>query len=124
MFFVKSLIQCLQSNQPRPGLLTEIFKTLTNVFPLIKEIYGSHWSEVFNTLETLWTTVGVSEESLPTIHSSLRLFAVLRSLAISDSNDDLEDAWIEAQKTHPPALVRLLADFGKNSGSRILDPAY
>ncbi|PGG97584.1 hypothetical protein AJ79_09147 [Helicocarpus griseus UAMH5409] len=111
VFLVKHLIDCLQSESPLPGLVSEILKLLVNILPLIKEIYGSHWSSTLEFLQSLWDEIELVDESLPTLHSSLRLFACLKSLATSDSNDDLEDACTAFQKTHSTALIRLLAKF-------------
>ncbi|OJD18968.1 hypothetical protein AJ78_01080 [Emergomyces pasteurianus Ep9510] len=111
MFLVKHLIDCLQSQSPPPGLVSEILKLLVNILPWVREIYGSHWSDMFEFLQNLWNDIEIVDDSLPVLHSSLRLFACLKSLATSESNDDLVDTWIASQKTHSPALIRLLAGF-------------
>ncbi|EQL34360.1 hypothetical protein BDFG_03719 [Blastomyces dermatitidis ATCC 26199] len=111
VFLVKHLVDCLQSQSPPQGLVSEILKLLVNILPLIREIYGSHWSNIFEFLHNLWGDMAISDESLPALHSSLRLFACLKSLATSDSNDDLVDVWTTSQKTHSPALIGLLAEF-------------
>lgn len=115
VFFVKHLVQCLQSKELSRGSTSETFKALTAVLPFIKEIYGSHWSDLFEVLESLWESGEATEEYLPVLHSSFRLFNCLRSLATDESNDDLEDAWIAAQKTHPERLVHLLTEFGMDT---------
>lgn len=112
VFFVKHLVQCLQSKELSKGLTSETFKALATVLPFIKEIYGAHWSDLFEVLESLWESSEASEEHLPVLHSSFRLFACLKTLATGESNDDLEDAWIAAQKTHPEKLIHLLTEFG------------
>ena len=112
VFFVKHLVQCLQSKELSRGLTSEIFKALTAVLPFIKEIYGAHWSDLFEVLGSLWESGEAIEDYLPVLHSSFRLFNCLKSLATDESNDDLEDAWIAAQKTHPERLVHLLTEFG------------
>ncbi|KAK2810085.1 hypothetical protein FQN50_003279 [Emmonsiellopsis sp. PD_5] len=111
VFLVKRLIACLESESPSPGLVSEILKLLTNVFPLIKEIYGSHWTSGFEILQESWSQNEIVDESLPVLHSSLRLFACLKSLATTESNDDLEDAWATSQKSHSQALIQLLSQF-------------
>lgn len=112
VFFVKHLIQCLQSGELSPGLTSETLKALATVFPLIKEVYGSHWPETLEIIESCWEPGEITERHLPVLHSSFRLFACLRSLAIGESNDDLEEAWIDAQKTHQTKLIDLLTVFG------------
>ncbi|KAK2870551.1 hypothetical protein FQN49_003105 [Arthroderma sp. PD_2] len=111
VFLVKHLIVCLQSGKFGPGPVAEILKVLTAILPLMKEIYGSHWSEVFDLLNTSWDKGDMSDEFLPVLHSSLRLFNCLRKLATNDGNEDLEDAWKEAQKTHTENMVKLLTQF-------------
>ncbi|OJD26972.1 hypothetical protein ACJ73_01642 [Blastomyces percursus] len=111
VFLVKHLVDCLQSQSPPQGLVSEILKLLVNILPLVREIYGSHWSNVFEFLHKLWDDMEIAGESLPILHSSLRLFACLKSLATNESNDDLVDVWTASQKTHSPALIGLLAGF-------------
>ncbi|KAK2792620.1 hypothetical protein FQN52_003125 [Onygenales sp. PD_12] len=111
VFLVKRLIACLESESPSPGLVSEILKLLANVFPLIKEIYGSHWTSGYEILQESWSKNEIVDESLPVLHSSLRLFACLKSLATTESNDDLEDAWATSQKSHSQALIQLLSQF-------------
>lgn len=84
---------------------------LRTIAPLIREIFGSHWESVLESLSTIWDKVEVSDESIPVINASLRLFATLRTSEKDGSNDDLEEALTEAQKTHSPKLIRLLTRF-------------
>lgn len=114
VFLVKHLIKCLQSEDMSLTLMTEIFKVLVAVLPQIKEIYGSHWSDVFAVLKTLWQSKKESDEYLPVLHSSLRLFSCLRGLALSECNDDLEDAWDAVKKEHAEILIELLSEFGES----------
>ncbi|EFQ98580.1 hypothetical protein MGYG_01606 [Nannizzia gypsea CBS 118893] len=112
VFLVKHLIVCLQSGKSGAGIISEILKLLSAVLPLMKEVYGSHWPELFDVLNSLWQTGDLSSEYLPVLHSSLRLFSCLRKLATDDSNEDLEDAWKEARKSHTENMVNMLKQFG------------
>ncbi|KAM5483810.1 hypothetical protein McanCB56680_002912 [Microsporum canis] len=112
VFLVKHLIVCLQSKKFGPGIIAEILKVLAVVLPLVKDIYGSHWSELFDFLNEFWDKGDISDEFLPALYSSLRLFSCLRKLATDDSNEDLEDAWKDAQKSHTENMVNLLKQFG------------
>lgn len=114
VFLVKHLITCLQSGEFRVGILSEVLKVLSAVLPLMKEIYGSHWPDLFDELKSLWQKEELSSEYLPVLHSSLRLFSCLRKLATEDSNEDLEDAWKEARKSHTDNMVNMLKQFGKS----------
>ncbi|EER26661.1 C3HC4 type (RING finger) zinc finger containing protein [Coccidioides posadasii C735 delta SOWgp] len=111
VFLVKHLITCLQSGRLSLKLETEVLKTLTTVLPHIKEIYGSHWTDIFVLLESLWQSSKESDEYLPALHASFRLFACVRDLATGESNDDLEDAWAESQKGLAEVLIGLLSAF-------------
>ncbi|KAF3898560.1 Zinc finger, RING-CH-type [Trichophyton interdigitale] len=112
VFLVKHLITCLQSGEFSVGILSEVLKVLSAVLPLMKEIYGSHWPDLFDELKSLWQKEELSSEYLPVLHSSLRLFSCLRKLATEDSNEDLEDAWKEARKSHTDNMVNMLKQFG------------
>ncbi|WEW54912.1 hypothetical protein PRK78_000339 [Emydomyces testavorans] len=111
VFFVKHLMERLQSEELSLRRVTEIFKALTTVFPQLKEIYGSHWVDIFAVLKSLWESSKGSDEYLPALHASLRLFACLRGLATGENNDDLEDAWVAVQKGHVEVLIGLLSEF-------------
>lgn len=113
VFLVKHLIQCLQSGPEIPGMASEILKLLTSALPHISEIYGSHWADMLEFLISLWGRDLSSDDNLPVLHSSLRLFACLRVLASSDSNDDLEDAWKEFNKNLSTHLIANLGQIGK-----------
>lgn len=112
VFFVKHLILCLQSKNFGPGLTSEIFKALSHVLFLIKEIYGSHWSDILEILNAVWEVDDISDDRLPVLHSSLKAFDCLRKLATSESNDDLEESLAEAQKSNTASLLQLLTRFG------------
>ena len=113
VFLIKHLIQCFQVGIESPGLVSETLKLLSYVMPPLREIYGSHWAEVLELLTSLWNGDLTSDEDLPVLHSSLRLFACLRSLAGSDGNDDLEDAWKELNTNISTKLIANLRQFGR-----------
>ncbi|KAI5305720.1 hypothetical protein KEM56_003514 [Ascosphaera pollenicola] len=54
----------------------------------------------------------------PLIHASLRLFTRLRSLSTDgEANDDLADAWAEAQKTLSEGIIKVFRNIGPLSAS-------
>lgn len=112
MFLVKNLIDCAEEAISYPGFMSEILMTLCLLSPLIKEVFGSHWSSMFSLLKDLWSTPTTTDDFLPVLHASLRLFACLRSLAANEINEEVSEEWKEARITHPPLLVRLLKNFG------------
>lgn len=115
VFLVKPLIKCLQSDIASVGLQAEIIKTLILVFPCLQDIYGSHWEETMEILSTFWRKANSSDEALPLLASSFRLFARLRSVADGDSNDDLKDAWSAQKARLFKDLASTLSKFGASS---------
>lgn len=91
-------------------VIAEILKLLNTVLPIIKGIYGSHWTEILQFISTLWSKSPQSDDQhIPVFHSSLRLHATLRSLVGNDEgNDDLDDAWKEAQAHLSMGMLNLL----------------
>ena len=64
------------------------------------------------------TDILASERSsLPSIHGSLRLLATLRTLASDgDSNEDLQESWVDAEELLTSTLIGLLVRLsGKSS---------
>ena len=112
VFLVKHLIQCLQSEIQSLGLKAEIMTTLTFVFPCLREVYGSHWEESMEILSATWRETSGGDEALPLLASSFRLFARLKSIAESDSNDDLQDTWVEHKATLFNDLISTISKFG------------
>ncbi|EEA25585.1 hypothetical protein TMatcc_006184 [Talaromyces marneffei ATCC 18224] len=108
VFLVKNLIQVLQSSSDSTSIRTEAFKALSMFLRPLSEIYGSHWMESIEALCSTWKEIGGGDAGLPVLHSSLRLFAVLRDLVKSDANDDLVDAWKDSKQDLFESLVLTL----------------
>lgn len=115
VFLVKNLVQVLQSSSDSTSVKTEIFKALSAVLKHISEVYGSHWGEVMQALIDTWEVIDAGDPSLPVLHSSLRLFAVLRSLVETDPNDDLVDAWRDSKQKLFDNLVSTLSKLGMST---------
>lgn len=112
VFLVKNLIQVLQSSSDSTSIKTEAFKALSLVLRPLSEIYGSHWTESLEALSSTWEEIGGGDAGLPVLHSSLRLFAVLRDLVKNDANDDLVDAWKDSKQELFESLVLTLNKLG------------
>ncbi|GAD98073.1 RING zinc finger protein [Paecilomyces variotii No. 5] len=97
VFLVKNLVQRWQSGIDFLDAKAEILKVLTSILPALKEIYGSHWIETMEILNTVWTETNGGDEGLPLLHASFRLFDRLKSMVNDDANDDLVDAWTESK---------------------------
>ncbi|KAB8237331.1 ubiquitin-protein ligase RKR1 [Aspergillus alliaceus] len=98
VFLVKHLIQCLQSENIPLSVKGEVLQTLSFALPCIHEIYGSHWEDCMAALSTTWRETSGSDEALPVLLASFRLFARLKTIiGNEDSNDDVKDAWSDRQ---------------------------
>ncbi|KAJ5131164.1 Zinc finger RING-CH-type [Penicillium bovifimosum] len=115
VFLTKNLIECLQSGSMPSGLTSEVIKTLSFVLPALSEIYGSHWEETMNILGSVLRDTNGGEEGLPLLVSSFRLFARLKSIAESDSNDDVQDAWSDLKTGLFNSLVSTIDTFDSST---------
>lgn len=61
-----------------------------------------------------WRETSGSDEALPLLASSFRLFARLKSMveSDSDSNDDIQDAWSERKASLFNDLISTISKFG------------
>ncbi|KAJ5744861.1 hypothetical protein N7533_009731 [Penicillium manginii] len=115
VFLTKPLIECLQSGLQPLGLSAEIIKTLSFVLPALSEIYGSHWEDSMAVLSTVLKDISGGEEGLPLLVSSFRLFSSLKSMTEGESNDDLQDVWLERRVGLFNELAASVGKFGKHT---------
>jgi hypothetical protein len=95
------------------GLKSEVIKTLSLILPALSEIYGSHWEECMDILNSVLQKTGGGEEGIPLLVSSFKLFSQLKSLSESDSNEDVQDAWAARKADLFTALASTVDTFGK-----------
>jgi hypothetical protein len=112
VFLVKHLLRIPQSGVDLANIKAEIFKILTTVLRTLSEIYGSHWADSIELLSTTWKETSGGDTALPSLHASFRLFALLKSMANGEGNDDLEDAWAESKTELFKCLVSTLHRLG------------
>ncbi|KAJ5162717.1 Zinc finger RING-CH-type [Penicillium coprophilum] len=115
VFLTKNLIECLQSDSMSLGLKSEVIQTLSLVLPALGEIYGSHWEESMAILNSVLQGTNGGEEALPVLVSSFRLFARLKSISESDSNDDVQDAWSDRKAGLFNALASTIDTFDSST---------
>ncbi|KAF2455372.1 hypothetical protein BDY21DRAFT_350599 [Lineolata rhizophorae] len=114
IFFVKHVLPWLQEESMTLSVRSEVYKCLAVLLPLMKDIYGDHWTEVIESITMLWSSVppfdsSIGESFIPAVHASLKLFATLRMLAHEDdANDDLVDAWKDASSAAANGLIHVL----------------
>ncbi|KAJ5578378.1 uncharacterized protein N7459_007342 [Penicillium hispanicum] len=111
VFLIKHLIECLQSDMKSLALRAEIMQTLALVLPPLAGIYGSHWEDSMDVLSTTLRGTNGGEEGLPLLLSSFRLFARLKSMAEGESNDDLQDAWLDRRTALFNELASTIGQF-------------
>ncbi|KAL9010307.1 MAG: hypothetical protein Q9173_004747 [Seirophora scorigena] len=91
------------------NIVTEILRALTPVLPVLSETYGSFWNDVLERIGETWSPkLELSDEALPLIHASLRLYSSLLRCATGDSNDDLDDAIDSHRESTSSGMVNLL----------------
>lgn len=108
IFFVKNLISQAHNVSGIP-VQTEMIKILKFVITPIKGIYGVFWEELIDLVQRAWSLLDkISDDEIPLLHASLRLFDQLKRLRNQESNDDLQDAWSENQILLDKGLLELL----------------
>ena len=84
---------------------------LALILPVIRGIYGEFWAVTFDAIISRGLRSN-RDESLFSIHSSLRLLWLLRKPEALEANDDLLDAWNERKGGIWRALLGLLVQLG------------
>ena len=110
VFFVRHMVSQLKDNKIALEVVTEIYKALTMILPLVKEVYESFWGKLIGTVIDGWSEVASGTLcDIPSVHASLKLCAKLQALSIDDeSNDDLKDAWTEKRSAMVDHLIRVM----------------
>lgn len=110
VLFVKKIISWLEQGLLEESFITALAARILNVvLPFIQDVYGSHWSSVFDLINRVWSNwlEGTPPDMrLPAIHATIKLFTVLGK--IHGANDDADDAWSSNVDGLNKGLVRLL----------------
>jgi hypothetical protein len=88
---------------------SESCRALQVLLPSIKDVYGTYWESSLSLCTSIWESSSngdLSEEDIPMIGMSLKLYSILRKL--EDANDDLQEALAEQSQVMFTALVNLL----------------
>ena len=105
VFFVQHVSNILQSSVST-NIESELLKSLAAFLPLVKSIYGEFWESILNAVPE-----GLESESssLPLVHAILRLTSNLsKVVALEDSNEDLQESWVEAKPKIADGLLLTL----------------
>ena len=97
----------LQTLSLSPDFVSEVYKTLTAIFPSVKDVYGSFWAECIEILAAGWAVANYIDD-IPYKHSSLRLYALLQSLAAQGANEDLQESLTQTSSQVVGVLLILL----------------
>lgn len=107
VFFVKHIISQMAEGSMSKPVLSEAFKTLAVILPVIKAVYGAFWGQIVDLMVKSWSVpIEQNDTQVAPLHASLRICAALHKLAGDDPNDDLQDVWISERK---PLVEGLLA---------------
>ena len=113
VMLMQNLVRLLaQSGQSE--ICSELLKLLCAVLPAVQEIYGEHWQTMFDILTKTWAQIENDPTQLPLLHSSLRLYQRLKSLARADDvNEDLAEALASTQLSVNAGLLQCLWSLDK-----------
>jgi hypothetical protein len=90
------------------------------LFPHMSYLYGDHWANVLSYLMLLWDQANELPDQtrpalVPLVHVSLKLYAVIRRMvtaeeakAEDEKNDDIMEAWKEAEPGIGEGLLQLV----------------
>ncbi|KAF2789223.1 hypothetical protein K505DRAFT_328385 [Melanomma pulvis-pyrius CBS 109.77] len=116
VFFVKHIVPWLDDTENVLPIRSEMCRALTKLLPIMGDIYGEHWGSILSALAVSWGKTTELEEnehevdsSIPFVHASLKLYAILRTLTQAEEpNDDLLDVWKETEQDIANGLINLL----------------
>jgi len=115
IFFVKHIIPWLGLGEKEIPLQTECCKALSVLLPSMKDVYGDHWTSVFEALILIWSRK-FGPATLSLSHASLKLFAALVNLTRDEeTSDDFTEAWQESIMNLSKGLINTLKQSGNIS---------
>ncbi|RMD40395.1 hypothetical protein DV735_g4713, partial [Chaetothyriales sp. CBS 134920] len=98
-------------------VVSEVLKLLANISQANEDIYGDHWQQMLGYVADLWEQDLQLPDDLPLLHSSLRLYQKLKTLASGkDANEDLVDAWTATKAPLTDGLLNCLQAFKQPDG--------
>ncbi|KAH6673805.1 hypothetical protein B0J14DRAFT_591655 [Halenospora varia] len=94
IFAVKQILSWTETlASENPQLSSEACRALQVLLPAMKDVYGTYWESTLDFCISIWRSSEdgeLSDERLPMIGMSLKLYSILRKL--EDPNDDLQEA--------------------------------
>ena len=90
-------------------ICSEVQKLLCAVLPAVQEIYGEHWQTILDEIIKSWEQIENHPTQLPLLHSSLRLYQRMKSLARADDvKEDLVEALADSKFRTNAGLLQCL----------------
>ena len=123
VFFVKHLVSWLHEPQGLDqATSSEVLKAIFHCLPAMKDMYGNHWSQVLQFLDSLWyefppmTSASSTTAVIPLLRSSMQLMTRLRTfVSETDANEDLQETWTEQKSKLANGLLNVLEAVGSIS---------
>lgn len=109
VFAVRQVTSWLDEADDLPASFSaEVCRTLAQLLPCMKDVYGSYWEKTAQFCISLWNRAERDplSEALPYIHASMKLVRALE--ALPEPNDDLEDALKEVSEPKAKGIIKLL----------------
>jgi hypothetical protein len=109
IFAVKQILSWVDAVSKDSRLASEMFRALHRLFPAVKGVYGTYWETGLRFCISTWNSIDsgvLSDEILPMIGMSLKLYAIMRTL--EDVNDDLEDSLKQLSPQISHGMISLL----------------
>jgi E3 ubiquitin-protein ligase listerin len=112
VLFVKHSVRHLHKGKLSKQLTDEILKALSAIIPLIREVYDSFWGQMVDFINNALSPPNQvwDDDNISILHATLELLATLEKLMVDESNEDLEDAWMENEKLLIENLFGLLKE--------------
>jgi hypothetical protein len=109
VFAVKQILSWTDDLSTNSLLLSEALRALHRLLPAIKDVYGTYWETSLGFCVSIWDSTDaavLSDENLPMIGMSLKLYAILQTL--EEANDDLEDSLRQLSYQISHGMINLL----------------
>ncbi|KAH8659186.1 hypothetical protein BGZ60DRAFT_120170 [Tricladium varicosporioides] len=121
IFAVKQILSWTETiASENPQLSSEACRVLQVLLPAMKDVYGTYWESTLDFCISIWRSSEdgeLSDERLPMIGMSLKLYSILRKL--DDPNDDLQEA---LSGDYPVQISQCLIDLLKLRRSKNHQP--
>lgn len=112
VLFVKHSVSQMHKGKLSKHITNEVLKVLSALIVPIKDVYDSFWQQMIDFIDTTLSPPNqfLDDDNIPLLHTTLELFASLKTVTTEESNEDLEDAWKEKEGSLLNRLLDLLLE--------------